>query len=118
MREPSVMASKAALLEARREARLRVRERDLALRELHEHALDLLGDREMKEKIVTRARRVVALWEQARTCSPRYIEEWRLILSDPANGLRARVLDPSAPRGLALMHNTPFGFLLRGKPAS
>ncbi len=56
-------------------------------------------------------------WENEQTWSPFYIQEWRRILADPVEGLRRYVLQADAPNGVALMHNTPFGFLLR-KPAA
>ena len=54
---------------------------------------------------------------QTGTCRAFYIQEWRRILADPVEGLRRYVLQPNAPNGVALMHNMPFGFLLR-KPAA
>jgi hypothetical protein len=67
--------------------------------------------------VLARAHATIAKWESAQTCSPFYVEEWRRILADPVEGLRQYVLHPDAPNGVALMHNTPFGFLLR-EPAA
>lgn len=61
--------------------------------------------------ILERAKRNIAKWEDARTCSPAYVRAWRMALrSDPARGVR-RVISSKAAS--ALMQNSPFAFLLR-----
>lgn len=105
--------SQLPLLEARKVARAEKRRQDESLRALHERVLSLLGDSARAPKLVEQALATVTKWERARSCSPFYIEEWRRILAEPSEGLRMIVLRPGAPNGVALMHNTPFGFLLR-----
>lgn len=106
-----------SLLDARRAARADKHRQDDALRALHERVLSLLSDRPHAAPMIARAEAVIAKWESARTCSPFYIEHWRRILADPVDGLRQHVLSPDAPNAVALMHNTPFSFLLR-EPAT
>jgi hypothetical protein len=110
--------SDSPLLEARRAARADKQRQDAALRILHERALTLVSDGSRAPAVLARAHAAVAKWESSRTCSPFYIEEWRRILADPIEGLRKRVLRPDAPDRIALMHNTPFGFLLREPSAT
>lgn len=105
--------SQSPLLDARKTARAAKHQQDEALRALHERALVLVSDRVRAASVMARARSVIAKWENAHTCSPFYVEEWRRILADPADGIRRHVLLADAPNGVALMHNTPFGFLLR-----
>ena len=104
------------LFEARKAARADKVRQDASLRALHERALSLLSDHTHAEEVIEQAKAAIDKWERARSCSPYYIEEWRRILAEPVEGLRLNVLDPGASNGIALMHNTPFGFLLR-KPA-
>ena len=66
---------------------------------------------------MARAQAAVSKWERAKTCSRFYVEEWRRILANPVEELRQRVLRADASNCVALMHNTPFGFLLR-EPAA
>ena len=105
------------LFEARKAARADKLRQDASLRALHEKALSLLSNRTQANEIVARAKAAVDKWEQSRSCSPYYINEWRQILEEPIGGLRLNVLAPGAANGVALMHNTPFGFLLR-EPAA
>jgi len=109
--------SQSSLLDARKAARAAKHRQDEDLRALHERALALVSDRMRAPSVMARAQAAIAKWESARTCSPFYVEEWRRILADPVEGLRRYVLQPDAPNGVALMHNTPFGFLLR-EPAA
>ena len=106
-----------SLLDARKAARAAKHRQDDALRALHERALALVSDQSHAPAIMARALAAIAKWESARTCSPVYVEAWRRILANPVEGLRQQVLQPGAPNGVALMHNTPFGFLLR-EPAA
>jgi hypothetical protein len=105
------------LLNARKVARAAKHRQDEDLRVLHERVLELVSDRTHAPAVTARAYATIAKWESAHTCSPFYVEEWRRILADPVEGLRRDVLRPDAPNGIALMHNTPFGFLLR-EPAA
>ncbi len=109
--------SQSPLLDARKAARAAKHRQDEDLRALHERALALVSDRMRAPSVMARAQAAIAKWESAHTCSPFYVEEWRRILADPVEGLRRHVLQPDAPNGVALMHNTPFGFLLR-EPAA
>ena len=109
--------SSSPLLEARKAARADKHRQDDALRALHERALALVSDQLRAPSVMARAQAAIAKWESARTCSPFYVAEWRRILANPVEGLRLHVLQPDAPNGVALMHNTPFGFLLR-EPAA
>ena len=109
--------SHTSLLDARKAARAAKHGQDEYLRVLHERALALVSDRMRAPAVVARAHATIAKWESARTCSPLYVEEWRRILADPVEGLRRYILQPGAPNAVALMHNTPFGFLLR-EPAA
>ena len=106
-----------SLLDARKAARADQRRQDDALRALHERALALVSDQLRAPSVMVRAQAAIAKWESAHTCSPFYVAEWRRILANPVEGLRLHVLQPDAPNGVALMHNTPFGFLLR-EPAA
>lgn len=105
--------AQSSLLDARKAARADKHRQDDALRALHERALALMSDQLRAPSVMVRAQAAVSKWESARTCSPFYVEEWRRILANPIEGLRLYVLQPDAPNGVALMHNTPFGFLLR-----
>ena len=104
-------------LAARKAARADKHRQDDALRALHEQALVLMSDRQRTAPVMARAQAAVSKWESARTCSPFYVEEWWRILANPVEELRERVLRTDAPNGVALMHNTFFGFLLR-EPAA
>jgi len=110
--------SQSSLLAARKVARADKHRQDKDLRALHERALVLVSDQNRGPSVTARAEAAIAKWESARTCSPFYVHEWRRILADPIEGLRRYVLLPDAPNGLALMHNTPFGFLLREPSAA
>ena len=109
--------SSPSVLDARKSARADKHRQDDALRALHERALALMSDQLRAAPVMTRAQAAVSKWESAKTCSPFYVEEWRRILANPVEELRERVLHTDAPNGVALMHNTPFGFLLR-EPAA
>ena len=110
--------SSSALLDARRTARADKHRQDQALRALHERALALMADQSQAVPVMARAQAAVSKWESAKTCSPFYVEQWRRILANPVQELRDQVLRPDAVNGLALMHNTPFGFLLRESGAA
>ena len=110
--------SSPSLLDARKAARADKHRQDDALRTLHERALALMSDHQLSVPVMARAQAAVSKWESARTCSPFYIAEWRRILANPVEELRERVLRTDAPNGVALMHNTPFGFLLRETAAA
>jgi hypothetical protein len=105
------------VLDARKAARAAKHQQDADLRALHERALVLVSDTTRAPAVMARAQAAIERWESAHSCSPYYVEEWRRILADPVEGLRRHVLQPDAPNGVALMHNTPFGFLLR-EPAA
>jgi broad specificity phosphatase PhoE len=109
--------SQSSLLDARKTARAAKHQQDEDLRALHERALALVSDGMRAPSVMARPQAAIAKWESAQTCSPFYVEEWRRILADPVEGLRRYVLQADAPNGVALMHNTPFGFLLR-EPAA
>ena len=109
--------SDSSLLDARRAARADKLRQDQDLRTLHERALSLISDQARGPSVMTRAYAAIAKWESEHTCSPFYIREWRRILANPVEGLRLHVLQADAPNAVALMHNTPFGFLLR-EPAA
>lgn len=104
--------SPAALLRARRQARLEKVARDRALRRLHQRAARLLSNAGRAPLLIEKASATVSRWEAQQTCSPNYIERWRHILANPSQGMKDEVLAPQAPYGLALMQNSPFGFLL------
>ena len=106
----------AAQLRARQQARLEKVARDRALRRLHQRAARLLANASRAPQLIEKASATVSRWEAQRTCSPNYIERWRTILANPSQGMRDEVLDPQAPYGLALMQNSPFGFLLAEDP--
>lgn len=110
--------SPSSLLDARKAARAVKHRQDEDLRALHERALALVSDRTRAPSVIARAQATVAKWESAHICSSFYVEEWRRILADPVEGLRRRVLQTNAPAGVALMHNTPFGFLLHEQAAA
>ncbi len=101
-----------ALLRARQQARLEKVVRDRALRRLHQRAARLLSNANRAPLLIERALATVSRWEAQKTCSPNYIERWRKVLANPCQGMRDEVLCPQAPYGLALMQNSPFGFLL------
>ena len=105
--------SPSSVLDARKAARADKHQQDDDLRALHERALALMSDGVRGPSVMARAQTAIAKRESARTCSPFYIAEWRRILVNPVGGLRLHVLQPDAPNGITLMHNTPFGFLLR-----
>ena len=109
--------SPSSLLDARKTARADKHRQDDDLRALRERALALMSDGVRGPSVMVHAQAAIAKWESARTCSPFYVAEWRRILANPVEGLRQHVLQPDAPNGVALMHNTPFGFLLR-EPAA
>lgn len=102
----------AAQLRARQQARLEKAARDRALRRLHQRAARLLSNANRAPQLIEKASATVSRWEAQKSCSPNYIKRWRNILANPSQGMREEVLDPQAPYGLALMQNSPFGFLL------
>jgi hypothetical protein len=110
--------SQSPLLDARKAARAAKHQHDEDLRALHERALAPMSDRMRAPSVMARAHAVIAKWESAHMCSPFYVEEWRRILASPVEGLRRYVRQPDARNGVALMHNTPFGFLLRKSAAA
>lgn len=106
------------LLAARRAARATKHQQDEDLRALHERVLALVSDKARAPSVIARAHATIAKWESAGTWGAFYIKEWRRILADPAEQLRSQVLLLDAPNGLALMQNTPFGFLMRERASA
>lgn len=106
------------LLAARSAARAAKHQQDEDLRALHERVLVLVADQARAPSVIARAHATIAMWDSVGTCGAFYIKEWRRILADPAERLRSQVLMLDAPNGLALMQNTPFGFLLRERASA
>jgi len=80
------------------------------LREMHSHVANML-ELPGATELLDRAKRNIAKWEEAKTCSPVYARAWRGALRrNPADGVR-KVIASKAAR--ALMQNSPFGFMLR-----
>jgi hypothetical protein len=97
------------ILEQRRLARQEKNKRDEELMQLHVLAADAMtdsGSQQVRERALSR----VDAWEESALCSPRYIAEWRRMLSLPSSALRQAMLRHDA-EGIALRQNTPFGFL-------
>ena len=70
-----------------------------------DHAIEALA-REPK-RVLEIALANVALWERERTCSPYYVETWRLLLMKPPEEIRKIVL-ADTDEGQALCANHPF----------
>ena len=97
------------ILEQRRLARQEKSERDAELMQLHMLAADAMAganSQQVRERALSR----VDTWEERALCSPRYIAEWRRMLSLPPLALRQAMLRHDG-EGIALRQNTPFGFL-------
>ncbi len=94
------------LLELRRAARQEKKQRDDEHRELHSQLLQLL-DGPQGEWMRRKAHEQIDKWEARKLCSPRYVEQWRLILAVPA-GERAKAVLRDDDTGVALRQNSPF----------
>ena len=93
------------------EERLRQQLRQEALRQRHLRvALDLLADPRGARARIRRALEQVSLWESRRSCSPRYIERWRMALNHDAKGV-AVAMTSFGDWENAMFQNTPWSFL-------
>ena len=96
----------AKLLELRRAARQEKKQRDDEHCERHRRLLQLL-DGPHGDWIREKAHEQIDKWESRQLCIPRYIEQWRLILTMPAAEREAAVLRDDDV-GVALRQNSPF----------
>lgn len=93
------------------EERLRNRLRQEELRQRHLRlAVDLCANPEGAAPKIERALRQVDLWEQRKSCSPRYIEGWRKALSLDPRGV-ALAMTSFGDWENAMFQNSPWSFL-------
>lgn len=107
------MAAAQFLIEARRKALALNAMRYAQLRRVHASiATEIEAHPTVGAELVDRARRQVALWAEAETCSPFYVRAWRRILrAHPEAGLR-RLVEGNGGMTNAMLQNSPFSFAL------
>lgn len=105
--EPPVLES--AL---RAEARAKQRARDELLLSEHERIAIALANSEYGEAELARAREQVGKWERDQTCSLWYVRKWSQILLGAPGAVAERMRAIAPEERMALVQNTPFGFLL------
>lgn len=109
--EPSATASQERrLARLEQDARLRVR-REQHLRLM----LDLLTAPLSAPEKIQRARDMVALWRENRTCSAYFIQRWQTLLDMPAPQL-AQAMGALGEWEDALFQNTPWSWAWSSKP--
>jgi transcriptional regulator with XRE-family HTH domain len=92
------------------EERLKLRLRQEGLRARHLRlALDLAMDPKRAKPMVEQARRQVRLWEERKSCSPRYIERWNKVLSLPPREM-ALAMASLGEWEDAMLQNSPWSF--------
>lgn len=107
-----VVAARARSLELHRIAVEESKARYKELRLLHRQIADHIANLSAKEvaEIVSRATRIVEVWEAHLVPSPYYAKAWRTILEDPAPRIRKMLRGAQAN---ALVQNSPLAFLYR-----
>jgi transcriptional regulator with XRE-family HTH domain len=96
---------------SRMEERLRQRLHEQQLRERHLRlAIELCANPKEARSSIRRALEQVDLWEQRKSCSPRYIERWRQALSGNARGV-AIAMSSFGEWENAMFQNSPWSFV-------
>jgi transcriptional regulator with XRE-family HTH domain len=72
-------------------------------------AIDLVHDEQAAQAMIAKALRRVELWRHKRTCSPRYIERWSLLLQLPPRKL-AKAIASLGEWEDALFQNSPWSW--------
>ncbi len=91
-------------------ARLEQQARLLARRERHMRLmLELASDPSAAAEKIARARDMVALWRQNRTCSAFYIDRWQALLALPVAGMAQAMLALGEWED-ALLQNSPWSW--------
>jgi len=88
-------------------------DRDEALQSFHNYVYAQLNS-PRKDEVLKRANQRIELWQRNKLCSSYYIRFWSSVAKagDGAT-FKAKVLDASPRRAVAMMQNTPFSFLMR-----
>ncbi|MEW6690978.1 MAG: hypothetical protein AB1452_18030 [Pseudomonadota bacterium] len=108
-----VQSDRDAREDARRsEARAQQRARDELLLSEHERIAAELAAAKLGDPELARAREQVGKWRRDHTCSDWYVHRWTEILSGPPTAVAQRLRALEAGERMALVQNTPFGFLL------
>jgi transcriptional regulator with XRE-family HTH domain len=106
--QPQVAAD--AVPEERRRARLQAQARLAEQRYRHlQLAVRLAAEPRRAKALVRRARAVVDLWRERRTCSPLYIRRWSALLALPPRELARRMASLGDWQD-ALFQNTPWSW--------
>jgi len=67
-----------------------------------------------RDEILQRAAQRISLWKQNKLCSSYYIRFWSAVVAaGDSETFKAKVLNASKRRSVAMMQNTPFSFLMR-----
>jgi hypothetical protein len=67
-----------------------------------------------REDILRQANQRIRLWQQNKLCSSYYIRFWSSVVKARDSAFfKAKVLDASDQRAVAMRQNTPFSFLLK-----
>jgi hypothetical protein len=67
-----------------------------------------------REDILQRAADRIAIWKQNKLCSSYYIRFWAsVVAAGDSETFKAKVLNASKRRSVAMMQNTPFSFLMK-----
>jgi hypothetical protein len=67
-----------------------------------------------RDEIFQRAAERIAIWKQNKLCSSYYIRFWAsVVAAGDSETFRAKVLNASKRRSVAMMQNTPFSFLMK-----
>ena len=78
----------------------------------HENVYELLKSPE-KSNIEKKALARVSLWKEKNLCSTYYIKSWLSILENGIEEYQQRILSKDSKESVALMHNSPFSFLIK-----
>ncbi len=67
-----------------------------------------------RDEILRKAAERIAIWKKNKLCSSYYIRFWTsVVAAGDSETFRAKVLNASKRRSVAMMQNTPFSFLMK-----
>lgn len=96
-----------------KQARQQKMEHDAGLRSFHDYVYAQLQT-PRREAILQQAAQRIGLWKKNKLCSSYYIRFWSSVVSAQDSEIfKAKVLNASKRRSVAMMQNTPFSFLMR-----
>lgn len=98
---------------AQKQARKSKLDQDADLQAFHGYVCAQL-ESPRKDEILQRAAQRIRLWQTQKLCSDYYIRFWSSVVkAGDVETFRAKVLNASSKRSVAMMQNTPFSFLMR-----